>query len=116
MSDQPARRVSGAARRQVVEAIECIREELRPRLDALVVLLEQENPPAADWFGTWRPLLENLRAEDDVLLFFVEHLAPSAMAAEQFALSLRARAALDELLAAAQTIAATFSADDSQPH
>lgn len=99
-----------------MQAIERIREELRPRLDALVELLARENPAAADWFGTWGPVLESLRVEDDVLLFFVEHLAPSAMAAEQFALSPRARAALDELLAAAQTIAATFSADDSRTH
>lgn len=99
-----------------LDAASQVRAALLPPLQSFLDHIEADNPNAWGYFVGWTTALENLREEDDVLLFFMEQLAPCMFAADTFALSTGARARLDALLATAETIAATFSADDSIAH
>lgn len=99
-----------------MDAVEQVRSSLQPLLQAFLEFLEQDNPSAWGYFVSWTTVLDAMQEEDDVLLFFMEQLAPSMFAADRFELSFEARQQLDQLLAAAETIAATFSADDSVAH
>lgn len=99
-----------------MNAISDVRSQLSPLLDALVSQLEADaDPGSASWFRHVAASLEAAREEEDLLLIFLEQLGPTGPMADAADFSVLARLRLDQLLAEAQAVAFTFSAE-GDPH
>ncbi|HSG89885.1 MAG TPA: hypothetical protein VLA56_11785 [Pseudomonadales bacterium] len=93
-----------------MQAMDAVRGELLPLVDALVERLTEEGEvQGAHWFQRVRTTLEAAATEEDLILLFIEQLSPVAPMATGY--SLDARLQLDALLARAQDVAFAFSAD-----
>lgn len=96
----------------VPDAMVSVRRQLLPLADALVDQLALEgDETSANWFRRVRASLEAARGEDDLIILFMEQLGPTAPLADAAGFSLTSRMKLDALLACAQDVAFTFSAD-----
>ena len=93
-----------------MEAMDAVREELLPLVDALLErLVDEGEAQGVQWFQRVRATLEVAATEEDLILLFIEQLGPVGPMSASY--SLDARLQLDALLARAQDVAFTFSAD-----
>ena len=97
-----------------MSAIDTVKAELRPKLERLIVYLNETNEVApASFFTNILVILVGLSEEEQLLELFIEL---STTAFQGFVFDDVSWALTDDVLAYAEQIAQTFMADHNAPH
>ena len=91
------------------EPCEDARESMLPILDALLALLEGEDPSIEAFFSRIHANLSRCQEEEDLAMVFMD-LSTAAFVLDQSAIPLPAYPLIDRVLAEAQMMSATLSA------
>jgi hypothetical protein len=97
-----------------MQAIDTVKSQLRPKLERLIVYLNETNEvAAASFFTNILVILVNLSEEEQLLELFIEL---STTAFQGFVFDEISWALTDDVLLYAEQIAQTFMADQSERH
>ncbi len=97
-----------------MEAIDTVKDHLRPRLEALIEYLNENNEvAAASFFTNILVILVGLEHEEELLALFIEL---STTAFQGFLFDETSWAMTDEVLAYAEQVAHAFTASEDESH